>query len=143
VENLILHLAGNLVANHHRVFQHHASIRDVEHTLTVGPLVAVELRRDIRGGSHVFFLPLQRVNCEGYYTAGFYCVSNFLFIDGSVNVAVPVDIPTIIAQVHVKDLATEPADAGHREPHVSRDLRVALVALAGFVVHGGYYLTGC
>ena len=49
--------------------------------------------------------------------------------------------PTIVAQVHVKNLAGPTGRTGHNEPHVSGDLHVALVALAGFVVHGGYSLT--
>ena len=44
--------------------------------------------------------------------------------------------PAKVAQVIVKNLASVTGKLGNREPHVGKDLHVALKALAGFVVHG-------
>jgi len=73
-----LNLCGNLVTAHHRIVKDNRRVSDVEHTLTVGTLVAVELRRDIIDSGHCFFSFVLRVNCEGHYTAGFYCGSSTL-----------------------------------------------------------------
>jgi hypothetical protein len=131
VKNRILHFAGNLVANHHWIFQHHASIRHIEHTLTVGPLVAVQLRRDIRDSGHCFFFLYSGLTARDIIRQ-VYCEGQALFFRFFLTFVEPAKI----AQVIVKNLASPTGLLGHNEPRVRSDLHVALKALAGFVVHG-------